>query len=1376
MTTSLLHDTSGRIESALGRLDRELRGKAVQAAAYQAVLITDGRVDSDLDLAVALCRVAAQRARPIGPPGAGAEDPQTAARDSTDEADRVDLALVSLRAALQLVVAAPSGTRSTVAVDALCASALELSHVGLHALLREAAYMLVARALELLPEAERGISLGVEALASVRAAALGETAAKFVQTAALQAEVSALGTGAVDDVRALLCHASGPDDMLVRHHALTLIPRLRLPLPRQLELIESRYQDESEHVRQGVVRALLELAPVAGRDALGRLAEFAVGDGCPAVLGFALVQLAAPPVLQCPGGHAALLRTLEACCASAEPVLHRAALHAISTATTGPTAALLRQHVGRALQQLIDGCPLDIAELAATEARKLALVSQPGGSALLARLSEASRQHREGRRYTLALGEGTSEHHLHWAAFVTAALDLPLTVQRRSDGKYSIRRGERRGFRFWKLVYELLHRGPDKRQSHLHTRGRMPEGGVRTVPLRQAEVTPTRVPGERRALLGQSWGCFLPRVDDLAAACAHPQGALLLTPFGRLQLRGPRSWLRRCWLRLRLVLLHPRLCDLRDRALLGQTPESRSAFTRELGRLGFGCEYSATAASLGDFVVETMPRRARQYLASLPLPLTLWLEDALSYVVSPSGNTAWHLSLVVWLLLVGMLFRSRRVHKRFARSRRLIPLSIGGWGSRGKSGTERLKSALFQSLHLDVVSKTTGCEAMLILARRGQSATELFLYRPYDKATIWEQETAVGYAQRLGAQVFLWECMALNPEFVDILNREWMQDDITTVTNAYPDHEDIMGPTGEDVARVVGRFVPDRGLVFSSEDQMQAIVRESANARGSRLIHVDELCADLLPRDLLARFPYQEHPRNVALALRLAEELGIDRLRALVDIADNVVPDLGVLKTFPKVGYETRTLRFSNGMSANERAGFLSNWNRLGFADHCPDDSGQTQLVLVLNNRADRVARSRVFAELCARDVSADWLVVIGTNGSGMLAFLRAAALAEAAKLAAPEAREDVAPWLEGTFRRLAIPREDRTVVERLRRAHVALGGDAGDASLASVQQWLATAARVPVRGAPSSVEALRAAVAEALRPWADQIGGSPTALQVCFPRAADVEARAGRAKALKIAEALVLPWRVRRELEAAAAAGCAPSGLLGALREAFFELMMDKIVVLENSEAKGDEVLDFVFRIITPGHHGEVLGCQNIKGTGLDFIYRFISLQKMQDFADAAEARAHERPALLAEMLAYRHHGLFDCQLLLEKLDGWRGQWQAPEAVTAQLESLKVALEARRRQLSDELGRTKKKAWWHRVLGWLEPLVDNLDGVGRRKRADATMSRLINHQIDVATASEQLRETVARQKGGWLARDIEALLATWRQRRHKRASTGAGR
>src|SRR5690606_23364717 len=126
---------------------------------------------------------------------------------------------------------------------------------------------------------------------------------------------------------------------------------------------------------------------------------------------------------------------------------------------------------------------------------------------------------------------------------------------------------------------------------------------------------------------------------------------------------------------------------------------------------------------------------------------------------------------------------------RLRRWRRQLQLVVGGWGSRGKSSVERLKAALFHGLGYLVLCKPTGCEAMVLVGIPGADATEVFLYRPRDKATIVEQHTVLQLAAGLGAQVTLWECMALNPDYTQILQREWMRDDLTTITNTYPDHE-----------------------------------------------------------------------------------------------------------------------------------------------------------------------------------------------------------------------------------------------------------------------------------------------------------------------------------------------------------------------------------------------------------------------------------------------------------------------------------------------------------------------------------------------------------------------------------------------------------
>ena len=112
---------------------------------------------------------------------------------------------------------------------------------------------------------------------------------------------------------------------------------------------------------------------------------------------------------------------------------------------------------------------------------------------------------------------------------------------------------------------------------------------------------------------------------------------------------------------------------------------------------------------------------------------------------------------------------------------------------------------------------------MFIHAIPGIPAREIFLYRPYDKATVWEQRNVLSLGRRFGARVFLWECMALQPDLVNLLQSQWMRDDYSTITNAYPDHEDVQGPTGVDVATCIYR--------------VRAHAREPLHHRGPRCSH-----------------------------------------------------------------------------------------------------------------------------------------------------------------------------------------------------------------------------------------------------------------------------------------------------------------------------------------------------------------------------------------------------------------------------------------------------------------------------------------------------------------------------------------------------------
>jgi poly-gamma-glutamate synthase PgsB/CapB len=638
---------------------------------------------------------------------------------------------------------------------------------------------------------------------------------------------------------------------------------------------------------------------------------------------------------------------------------------------------------------------------------------------------------------------------------------------------------------------------------------------------------------------------------------------------------------------------------------------------------------------------------------------------------------------------------------------------------------------------------------MLILARRGQAAQELFLYRAYDKATIWEQAKVVRYAQQMEAQVFLWECMALQPEFVNILNRHWMKDPVTTITNAYPDHEDVMGPSGEDVARVVGSFIPREGTVLSSEYQMAPVVRAVARESQARLIEIHTLESELLPEDLVVRFPYQEHPMNIALVLRLAEELGIDRERALVDIGDHVVPDLGVLKTFSQFQHRARLVQFSNGMSANERAGFLSNWKRLGFAVHDPDERVNTWNVALVNNRADRVPRSRVFAELLATDASVDAIVIIGTNQEGMRGFLHDAAQSdEALSRFIPDSVEDAPTSIERMCRHLNIPKALLTITARLRSVAVAVSGEQHvpgyDELVAVLGQF---------EGGPTSDFDLKRASAGFVTSLLSAEMPLQTPLSLFWTHHLGAEER--RADLEAYIRAIVEPWLRRQQLLAAARApGITLKQIVARQKETYAQVVVSRIFVLSQTYATGDQVIDFIVENSPPGLQIRLLGCQNIKGTGLDFVYRCISVDRVQTWLKRINEEPLQREESFNQLAAYADYGVIDARLALEFVAEALESSSSPHD-SARLQTMKRELESKHLTLLTKLGGSQRVALWARMLGVIEPVFDHLDSVRRRRRADLAMSQFIKGKTSLSATVIDLRDVVARQKGGWLAKDV---------------------
>lgn len=991
-----------------------------------------------------------------------------------------------------------------------------------------------------------------------------------------------------------------------------------------------------------------------------------------------------------------------------------------------------------------------------------------------------------------------------------------------------VRRGDHRVTRMWRVLHEMKHPAGNKRQAFRHTVGRAYAGRLRAHPGRLDEVTATVVPGERLHFDAEGgWGRHLPLVDDVLGLTWLRGGARREVELGSshgvttMRLRG--SLPRRLRARWRLNFRYPELSQLRRRALMAEESSERRRYADELReRYGvelefhphpsvigerpvpprlaalfpnFGAQPTATAEAPDPANVEAQPSAAQPSAAIMPLlpaaPLGAlpnfgalakeWLNEKIHYFLALEGNS--QAALGMYVLGLTSLFLGSGWYRRrsIARARAAIPLSVGGWGTRGKSGTERLKAGLFHGLGFRTFSKTTGCEAMFIHAAPLGPPVEIYTFRPYGKATIWEQRNLLELAAGLHSEVFLWECMALNPEYVDIMQNGWMRDDFATLTNTYPDHEDIQGPAGIDVATVIGRFIPQGNLVLSSELAFNPVLRDAAKFRNAELIEIGDYEGDLLPDDLLSLFPYSEHPRNIALVTELARQMGIDPELAIVTMADYVYPDLGVLKYYPDVQVRGRTLSFVNGCSANERAGFMNNWKRTGCVDLAAAADPARMIITVVNNRDDRVARSEVFSRILVNDVACDAHVLIGTNLAGLSIFIDRALevfassqeLVDAEVLAGGGAGLDLARTrLRTLLLRVRAPADIwwEHMTTLLRLGFGALGRRFDPDSREAVALRELIDQRRKEEGSVEFDAVLGKLTGDrdfttALRTLHDASAEAP---ELIHPhevgRMADYDDLLGHL--LDRVSRMIIAGRFAAKLEPILVSRD-PKALADFTLEickSWVAMFRAQVIVVWNAGATGDQIIDQCARSVPPGVHLTIMGTQNIKGTGLDFVYRWLSLDAVCLGLPKLDSDDEQtRLEALRLLDAHSDFGFTDTGMLVKRLPEYtKGSAQEASLRNALRDKAKLIHEQKLAKLESAGGAAAKggKGWT-----WLEGWVEFLDGAVRYRQSRQLVSDLQNFRVSHNKMAVEMREIYARAKGGWLGKLVGAWLDRLRRK-----------
>jgi hypothetical protein len=261
-------------------------------------------------------------------------------------------------------------------------------------------------------------------------------------------------------------------------------------------------------------------------------------------------------------------------------------------------------------------------------------------------------------------------------------------------------------------------------------------------------------------------------------------------------------------------------------------------------------------------------------------------------------------------------------------------------GSRGKSGTVRLLHVLFLANKIPTYSKITGTTAVELLP----DGTEKPTVRR-GAAGIPEMKSSLMRSRKLGAQVGVFESMAISPKLIDLVDRI-IRPQIGIIPTIRLDHTEEEGADELEIAENILLAIARSKDIFTAVDQPEIIhrYRELANEHGFNVHFVT-------PSTDQPKIPGQ-HQTNIAIAIAIAKHLGLNWAGALDK--SSLEPEANVFHRYSNNGQQVDLFDIS---SANDPESAGEAFQRLPV--------GEDRIVIpVVVNRWERPQRGVIFSSV----------------------------------------------------------------------------------------------------------------------------------------------------------------------------------------------------------------------------------------------------------------------------------------------------------------------------------------------------------------------------------------------------------------------------
>jgi len=299
--------------------------------------------------------------------------------------------------------------------------------------------------------------------------------------------------------------------------------------------------------------------------------------------------------------------------------------------------------------------------------------------------------------------------------------------------------------------------------------------------------------------------------------------------------------------------------------------------------------------------------------------------------------------IIILIVFVTVFFLEAIFLKRTLKK---IPIRILVNGTRGKSTTVRLLYESFRLNEKTVYAKTTGDSPEVLYP----DGTVKILKR-FSPPSIIENLRILSRATRQQPDVFIMECMALQPEIQRFLASHIFRPHYTVITNIIPDHAEVMGTDLVSVAQTIGQCIESETTLFLKKDDLELFRQAEIKLPGYRLL------SDLAPPVSCKNIPVPVLKESWSILQSVNEEFGINETLSN-DIFKNIWQEADSKICLSLTGHKTKIFNLFSVNDVHSTDTFLSFLS-----------NGREQIFIV-NCRKDRPLRTKSFIELLTNKYS----------------------------------------------------------------------------------------------------------------------------------------------------------------------------------------------------------------------------------------------------------------------------------------------------------------------------------------------------------------------------------------------------------------------